>query len=280
MRALWTGSLGFGLVNIPVRLFGATQSNSFDLDMLHAKDKSPIRYAKICQHEDREVESDEIVKGYEYAKGDYVVIDEEDLERAHAEKSDTIDITGFVDTDEVDPIYFEKPYYLEPAPGGEKAYVLLYEAMKRSGKFALARFVMRHREHIGVILPTVRESNIRLILNQIRFEDEIRKPGELAFPSVDDLHDISEREVDIAVSLIDQLSTAFNPSFLHDPYKEELEKIIEDKLAGKKPKPVKHEAPEPTNVSDLMTLLKASLNQGRSAPGSGGKRKRTSRRAS
>lgn len=268
MRTMWTGSISFGLVNIPVRLYSGTQSHSLEFDMLHKKDLSPIRYAKVCKEEGEEIPYDEIVKGYEYEKGEYVVLSEEDFKKADVKATKTIDILSFADLDEIDPVYFEKPYYLEPDKGGEKAYVLLREALKKANKAGITKFVLRNREHLGL----VKAEGDLLLLDQLRFADEIRDPSVLKVPGN---IDVSDKEIDLALSLINQLAAPFDPEAYHDDYKAALEQVIEEKAAGREP--VAHgEAPKPTKVKDLMSLLKASLEEreGGEKPDKGsGKRK-------
>jgi DNA end-binding protein Ku len=255
MRPLWTGSISFGLVNIPVRLFsGVNPREGIDLDMLHKEDHAPIRYARICRKDGEEVPWDDIVKGYEYREGDYIVLSKKELDSIDAKKTQTIDIQQFVDESDIDIRYFEKPYYLEVVKGGEKAYALLRAALQKSGKLALAKFVMHEREHIALIKPVGRA----LVLEQMRFATDLREPGELHLPTDKELTD---KEVDMALKLVKQETKPFIPEDLHDTYTEELEELIKDKTKGKKTKPVKRAAPEKTSAHDLMSALKASLKE-------------------
>lgn len=266
MRTLWSGSVSFGLVNIPVKLYSASQSHKLDLDMLHAKDMAPVRYARICRESGEEVPWDEIVKGYEYKKGDYVVLEKEDFEKADPGHMETIDILSFVSEDEVDPNYFEKPYYMEPAKGSEKVYVLLRETLKKTGKVGIARFVFRSREHLGCIRP----DNHMLVMNQMRFADELRSPEDLNIPE-----DVApgKQELEMATKLVERLSVPFEPEKYHDTYHEELERIIAEKAAGKEPVPAA--GPAKAEIRDLMEALKASLETGKE----GGPRKHARKRA-
>ena len=252
MRALWSGSISFGLVNIPVRLYsGVNPRQGIDLDMLHKDDHSPIRYARICRKDGEEVPWDDIVKGYEYREGDYVVLTQKDLEKLDSEKTETIDIQHFVDEDDVDIRYYEHPYYLEPTKGGSKAYALLRSALETSNKFALVRFVMREREHLGVIKPVGRA----LVLAQMRFPTDLREATDLVLP---DEHEVTKDEVNVALKLISQETKPFIPEDYEDTFTEELEDLIDAKVKGKKPQ--KHAEKHPdTNAKDLMTALKASL---------------------
>lgn len=251
MRALWSGALSFGLINIPIRVFTATEDHGLHFSMLHKKDLSPIRYARICTSDGKEVPYQDIVKGYEYQKGDYVVLLDEDFKRANVKKSKAIDIIDFVEEKEIDTILYEKPYYLEPGKGAEKAYLLLREALKKSKKVAVARFVLHNREHLGIIKP----HNELIILEQIRWESEIRKPDGIHLP---ESVQATTKEIQMALKLIEQLTTHFKPEDFHDTYTEELKEIIEQKAKGKKPRS-KGKEPKETASKDIMRLLKASL---------------------
>lgn len=253
MRAIWKGALSFGLVNIPVQVYVATEEHPLEFDMLHKKDLSPIRYARICKNEEKEVPYEDIVKGFEYEKGEYVVIDEADFALANARKTKTIDIQNFVLLDEVDPIYYERPYYLEPDKKAAKAYALLREALKKSKKIAIANFVFRNKEHIGVVRPY----GSLLVLNQLRYKTQVRSPKGLELPLETKF---APKEMDVALQLIDQLSSQFHIEKYKDTYTEELETVIAAKLKGKKVKG-KEKAPKITPSSDLMHLLKQSVEK-------------------
>ncbi len=253
MRAIWTGSVSFGLINIPVKMYSGSETRGgIDLHMLHKTDLSPIRYAKICRQDGKEVPYDEIVKGYEYQDGDYVIIDEKDFEKLNTKKLGTIDINQFAHETEIDVRYFDKPYYLEPTKGAEKPYALLREALTRSNKIAIAKFVLRQREHLAAIKPVGRT----LVLNQLRFPAELREPNQLNLPD-NSLAD--KKEVEMALKLVDQLTEPFIPEDYHDTYTEELENMIEAKVKGKQPKISKAKAPVKSDNKDLMAMLKASL---------------------
>lgn len=254
MRPIWTGSISFGLVNIPVRMFsGVHPQEGLDLDMLHKEDRGPIRYARICRKDGKEIAWNDIVKGYEYQDGDYVVLTEADFDKANPKKTQTIDIQQFVESPEIDIRYFDKPYYLEPIKGGEKAYALLRAALHKTNKLALARFVIHQKEHIGVVLPIGRA----LVLNQMRFPHDLREPADLKFPTE---KDTTDKEVEVAIKLIKQETKHFIPEDFHDTYTEELEEIIKAKTKGKKPAP-HSKAPHDTPAGDLMAALKASLSE-------------------
>jgi DNA end-binding protein Ku len=251
MRSIWSGAISFGLVNIPVKLYSAVNQHDVNLDMLSKKDMSPIRYARISKTTGKEVDYKDIVKGYEFEKGNYVVIDDKDFAKASPEKSKAIDIVDFVKETEIESVFYDKPYYLEPDKGAAKAYALLVKALEKSKKVAIARFMIRNRERIGALKVM---DNV-LVLNQLRYDEEVRKPEDLNIPKE---QKISPKEVEMALKLIDQLTEKFNPADFKDTYVETLKKIIEAKSKGKeiKAKPVKKET---TNVTDLMSVLKESL---------------------
>lgn len=231
---------------------GSSPREGIDLNMLHKDDHAPIRYARICRKDGEEIPWNDIVKGYEYRDGDYVVLTKKELKAIDAEKTQTIDIQQFVNEDDIDIRYFEKPYYLEVVKGGEKAYALLRGALEKSGKLALAKFVLHEREHIAAIKPVGRA----LVLNQMRFPTDLREPGELHFPTE---KDVSEKELEMALKLIKQETKPFIPEDYHDTYTDELEEMIKAKTKGKKPKPVSTKAPKETSATDIMSALKASL---------------------
>lgn len=250
MRSIWSGAIGFGLVNIPVKLFSAVQQSDLDLDMLDKKDHSNIRFKRVNEKTGKEVAWENIVRGYNL-DGQYVILSDEDFKKASPEKTKIIEIAEFVDEDKIDSIYFETPYYLEPQKAGVKAYGLLRDALKKTGKTGLASFVLRTKESLGLIKPI---DNI-LTLQKIRYEQEIRKPEGLEIPDSES----KPAELKMAIALIDQLSsTKFDISKYKDTYSDELMKLIEAKAKGKK-------IPVPTmrvvhsKSKDLMEQLKASL---------------------
>jgi len=225
-----------------------------DLDMLHKDDHAPIRYARICRKDGEEVPWNDIVKGYEYQDGDYIVLSKKEMDELDAKKTQTIDIQQFVNEHEIDIRYFEKPYYLEVEKGGEKAYALLRAALEESHKLALAKFVMHQHEHIAAIKPIGRA----LVLNQMRFPTDLREPADLHFPTGKDL---TKKEVEMALKLVKQETQPFVAEDLHDTYTEELEELIKEKVKGKKPRKTKSEPPKETSAGDLMDALKASLKE-------------------
>jgi len=253
MRPIWNGSISFGLVNIPVRMYSGTNPREgIDLDMLHKDDHAPIRYARICRADGAEIPWNDIVKGYEYQEGDYVVLTKKDMDSIDVEKTQTIDVVQFMEEADIDMRYFEKPYYLEPVKGGDKAYALLRAALDKSGKSALVKFVMHEREHAAVIKPVGRA----LVLEQIRFPTDLREPGEMRFPTD---KDITAKELEMALKIIKQETRPFIPEDLHDTYTEELEEMIKKKVKGEKPSKVATHKHEATSAKDLMAVLQASL---------------------
>jgi DNA end-binding protein Ku len=254
MRSIWSGSISFGLVNIPVKLGSAIESTKeLDFDMLSKKDMAPIRYARIDTETGKEVAWKDIVKGYQYAKGKYVVITDEDFAKASPEKSKTIDLIQFVKEEEIDPIYYDKPYYITPDKGASKSYQLLLKALEESGTVGLAEFMLRNRMHICVIKPY----NGVLLINQLRYDEEVRE-----VPEVTKSEKITQKEVQLAVKLIDQLTEKFDPAAFKDTYVAELKKVIKAKAAGKNIR-IADEPKKPTGtVKDLMEELKKSLEGG------------------
>jgi DNA end-binding protein Ku len=252
MRSIWSGAISFGLVNIPVKLGSAIEAgNELDFDMLSKKDLAPIRYARIDTKTDKEVPWKDIVKGYQYAKGKYVVVTDEDFASASPEKSRTIDIVQFVKEAEIDPIYYEKPYYLVPDKGASKSYHLLIKALEETKTVGLAEFMLRNRQHICAL--KVRDGV--LLLNQMRYHEEIREVPGVESPKADK---ITSKELQLAVKLIDQLTEEFKPEVFKDTYVNELKKVIKAKAAGKSihiAEPKKASA----TVKDLMEVLKQSL---------------------
>lgn len=252
MRAIWKGALSFGLVNIPIKLYSATEQKSVSLDMLDKNDFSRIRYKRVNEKTQKEVDYDDIVKGYKM-NDKYIVLGDEDFEKANAKKNRAVEVKEFVSESEIESIYYEKPYYLEPEPGGRKAYALLREALKKTGKVGISTFVLRNKENLAVIKPY----NNGLIINTIRFAEEIRSQKPLDLPEATE---VSENELEMAISLIGQYSKPFDISDYKDSYNEALIKIIEEKAAGKIPKTRKVEF-QPTKAEDLMAQLRASLEK-------------------
>lgn len=253
MHSLWTGSLSFGLISIPVTMYSASKSRALDFSMLHKEDLGQISFKRICKKHGEEVPYEEIVKGYEYEEDKFVVLDEKDFEAANAEQRDTIDIESFVLAEDIDAKYYEKPYYLEPGKGADKAYVLLREALAQDKRVAVARMVFRDKENLVVVKP---EGDL-LILNQLRFTDEIRDAKELRIPEKVNL---SRSEISMGVELIEKMHGKFDPKKYHDTYTEKLEKVIEAKARGKKFVPVAKKV-KAVETTDLIAQLRASLER-------------------
>ncbi|KGE15113.1 Ku protein [Sphingobacterium deserti] len=251
MRAIWTGAIGFGLVNIPIKIFSAIQTSQLDLDMLDRKDLSNIRFKRVNDKSGKEVPWDNIVKGY-FLKDKYVVLEEADFEDALPEKNKMINLQTFVKEKDIDSIYFDTPYYLEPQKGGEKAYSLLYKSLEKTGHVGLSTFVMRTTENLAIVRPR----DGMLLLNKLRFEEEIRDTGDLNLPN----SRISKGEMDMAVKLIKQNSSDFDISGYRNEYSKELLKIIKKKAQGKRATIRKINVDkENTKASELLAKLKASL---------------------
>ncbi len=250
MRPLWTGAIGFGLVNIPVKLFSATQGSELDLDMLDKKDYSNIRFMRVNEKTGKEVKWENIIKGY-MLNNKYVILDEKDFEKAAAVKTKTIEISDFVLQEEIDSMYYETPYYLVPDKSGARAYSLLREALQKTGKAGIASFVMRNKEALAIL----RVSGNVIILNKIRFQQEIRDIKELSLPAK---AAVKPGELKMAVALINQLSGKFNISKYKDTYTAQLLKFIKAKSKGTKTA-APHMKVVHNKTKDLMSQLKASL---------------------
>jgi len=260
MRSIWTGAIGFGLVNIPIKLYSATEESSLDLDMLDKKDHANIKFKRVNENTGKEVAWGNIVKGYKLDDR-YVVLTDEDFEKASPEKSKIIDIKEFVIETEVDGIYYETPYYLEPEKSGGKAYILLRDALTKTGKVAFGSFVLRNKESLCLIKPVDKV----LVLYKIRWGQEVRSTEDLSIPAGSS----KPAELKMAIQLIDQLSGPFDIENYKDTYSDELMKLIHAKAKGKKPaKPVMKVVHR--EGKDLLSQLKASLQ------GSGGKKKKAS----
>lgn len=250
MRSIWKGSVSFGLVNIPVKLYSATQQSSLDLDMVDRRDMGRVRFKRVNENTGQELTMENIGKAFRL-NGEYVLLDDEDFEAAAPEKSKIIEVNHFIKEEEVDSIYFENSYYVEPDKGGEKAYALLREALSKSGKVGLAQFVMRTAATLSVLKP-MKEV---LVLSKIRFAEEIRSTEELKLPA---RNVIKQDELKMAVALIDQYTAPFNIEAFRDEYAAALKKVIEEKASGKKGK-IRKLKVTPTRTDNLMEQLKASL---------------------
>jgi DNA end-binding protein Ku len=254
MHPIWSGTISFGLVNIPVKLVSAVQSEELDFDMLSKKDLAPIKYARIDTKTGKEVPWKEIVKGYQYTKGKYIVVEAEDFERASPEKSKAIDIIQFVKEEEIDPIYYEKPYYVVPGKGAEKSYTLLLKALEETNSVGISEFMLRNRQHVCALKPY----NDVLLLNQMRYQEEVRELPEIAALKKGN---ITDKELGLAIKLVEQLSEKFNPAAFKDTYITELKKVIKAKAAGKQIRIAEPAKESTATVKDLMEVLKQSLTK-------------------
>jgi DNA end-binding protein Ku len=261
-RAIWKGSISFGLVNIPIALYPATKKEDLRFRLLRKSDLSPVNYKRVAEKDGKEVPWDQIVKGYEYDKGKYVVLKEEDFERVDLEATQTVDIQDFVDLDEIDPMFFYKPYYLEPQKGGDKAYVLLRESLEQKKKVGIAKVVIKTRQYLAGVKP----EDGALVLELMHFADELVETSKLQIPKKSE---VGKREMHMANALVESMSSKWNPEKYKDDYREALMEVIEEKVeaGGKEIEEKPKKAPKPTKVIDLVKVLQQSLDQ------TGGKKK-------
>lgn len=275
-RAFWKGAISFGLVYVPVELYSATHSATIDLDYLDRRDFAPVGYQRYNKKTGKLVEWKDIVRGYQYKKGQYVALSDEDFRRANTKASQTIEITSFTEASNITPAYYETPYYVTPQKGGEKVYSLLREALKRSGKVAIANVVVRTRQHLAVVHP---EANL-LMLNTLRFADEIRTPEQMGVaPPSSKSAGLAARELSLAEKLIEGMTESWDPGRYHDTYREDLMARIKEKVRNQEThtltEPAKAEKPKKAEVIDLMAVLRQSLEKGnRTAPAKGSARGR------
>jgi DNA end-binding protein Ku len=265
-RALWKGSISFGLVNIPVELHTAVRDSRPRFRMLHARDKSPVKFQRVCAREGKPVAWEELVKGYEYEKGRFVVLTKEDFQMAALEKSRTVDIRNFVDPSEIDDRFFETSYYLTPGKGGEKAYALLREAIRETGRVGIATIVLRDAQHLAA-LEVIKDA---MVLTMMRYAEELVDVKEYKFPKATE---IRKPELQMARTLVENLADDWDPSQYTDEYRQNLMKIIKAKLKGKEPDLEVEVEPQSAEVVDLMERLRQSLQ------GTGGTRKQAKTRA-
>src|SRR5213593_934779 len=254
MRAIWKGNISFALVSIPISVFSATRRNELSFHYLHKKDMSLVSYKRFCDQEDVEVPWEEITRGYEYEKGQYVKITDEDLDKADIELTKTIQILEFVDEAEIDPLYFDKPYYLEPQKGGEHAYALMRDALAQSKRVGIAKVVLKSREHLAALKPI----GDMISLQTMRFAHEIVDAGSLNLPKK---AEIPKKEMDLANTLIDSMSDKFDPTKYKDEYYEKVMEVIQMKVQGVAPQVPAGTVKPPTKVIDLMEVLKQSLKE-------------------
>ena len=257
-RAIWKGSIAFGLVSIPVELHTAVRDHRPKFRMLHAKDKAPVRYERVCQREGKPVAWEDLVKGYEYEKGQYVILTKEDLKAVALNKDRAIEIMDFVKSDEIDDRYFETPYYLTPQKGSHHAYALLRDALKESGSVGIAKIIIREAQH----LSAVEVIDNALVLTMLRYADELVDTSQLEFPGGEK---VRKGELDMAKMLIENLASEWDPSKYTDEYRENLMKLIKARIKGEKPKLPAAEAPPEGKVVDLMERLRKSLEASQGA---------------
>lgn len=256
MHTIWKGSISFGLVNIPIKLHTATEDKDIKLRNLHKKCHSPVKYEKVCPVCDVEISNEDIVRAYEYAKGKFVVLEDEELEGLKKENEEkAVEILDFVKMDTIDPLYYNRSYFMSPNEGGSKAYSLLRKALEESGKVGLAKIIIRSKEQMAVI----RVYENTLVMETIHFPDEVRSAGDV--PNVPAEDNITKKELDTAILLIDQLTTEFEPSKYTDDYRVALLELIESKRTGKEVvTPTAANEPK-SNVTDLMAALQASIDR-------------------
>jgi DNA end-binding protein Ku len=256
MHTMWKGSISFGLVNIPIKLHAATEDKDVSLRTLHKECHSPIKYEKVCPVCEKEVGKDDIVRAFEYTKGKFVVIEEEELEQLKKVNEDrAVEIIDFVKIEEIDPIYFNKSYYMSPNEGGVKAYSLLRAALQDSKKVGLAKIIIRAKEQMAVI----RVVENTLLMETIHYPDEVRSVADV--PNIPTGENVSDKELATAIMLIDQLTTEFEPGKYNDDYRTALLELIESKKSGKTITPKEREPAAASNVTDLMAALQASIDK-------------------
>ena len=262
-RSLWKGAISFGLVHIPVEMYPAVQNHTLDLTMLDRRDFSPVGFKRYNKNNQKEVSWDDIVKGYEYASGEYVVLSEEDLRRANPEATGTIDILAFVDAEQVPLLFYEQPYYLAPGKGGDKVYALLRETLRKAGKIGIARVVIRVKQHLAALVCV----GDTIVLNTLRYADEIRATDELKIPTASaKTAQVSDKELKMAMALVEGMSEEWHPEEYHDTYREDVLALVEKKVEANETKtitmPGKEKAAATSgNVIDLVALLQQSIGK-------------------
>ncbi|HEX5928672.1 MAG TPA: Ku protein [Solirubrobacterales bacterium] len=266
-RAIWSGSISFGLLNVPVKLYSAVARRNIALREIRESDSARIKHRRVAEGTDEEVPYESIVKAYEITPGRYVPLSKDEMSALAPEKTRAIEVKDFVDLEEIDPIYFDSPYYLGPADGAEKAYSLLARAMEASGKVAVARFVFRNKEHLAAL----RANDGVLTLTTMRFADEVVPAGEMEDLVPEKAPKVEKKEQEMAEQLIASLSTEFDPSAYRDEYREQLMSLIERKAEGKEIVASEAEAPKATRAPDLMAALEESIAAARGKDGGGKK---------
>src|SRR6478609_4247910 len=263
-RELWKGAIQFGLVHIPVSLFPAEQRDELSFSMLDRRDLQPVGYKRFNKTTGDEVPYEQIVKGYEYDEGHYVTLEKEDFQRANVEATQTVDILGFIERDQLPSFFFESPYYLAPGKHGDKGYALLREVLVRTGRVGIASVVIRTRAHLAALYAV---ENM-LVLNTLRYANELRDPTELKVPEDLKAAKVTPREIDMAERLVEDMEMDWDPAKYHDTYRDDLMKMIEEKAHGKvKPEPKAKRAPREAEVIDFASLLEKSLGAKRKAAG-------------
>lgn len=253
MRAIWKGSISFGLVNIPIALYPATRTEDLKFRLLRDKDHSPVNYKRVAEKDGKEVPWSNIVKGYEYEKGKFIVLKDEDFKRVDVEATQTVDILSFVEVSQVNPVFFHKPYYMEPQKGADKAYVLLRDALRNSGRIGIAKVVIKTRQHLAAVKP----QDEGLMLELMHYAAELRDLEDFKQPKESRP---SKKELDMANSLIESMSVEWDPESYEDEYRDALEEMIEDKIThGDKVAPKAKAKKRPSNVIDLVAVLEESL---------------------
>jgi len=283
-RVIWKGSVSFGLVHVPVALYSAEQRSETHLSMLDRRDLAPVGYKRVNKATGEEVPWEEVVKGYEYDKGQYVVLEDEDLERANVKATQTVEITAFTDLESIPFMYFDKPYFLEPINKGEKVYALLRESLQRTGKAGIAKVVLRSRQYLAALVPQGR----MLVLELLRYQHELRDPAQFSVPGEDiDALGIRPKELEMAERLIADMTEVWDPSQYRDEYRDDLLALIEEKAATGQiqGRAAETEVPRGAEVIDLMSLLKRSVEDKEKAGGGraareGGKKKPKKKAAS
>lgn len=274
MRPTWKGSISFGLVYIPISVYPATREEKLSFRQLRKTDHSPIRYKKVAEADMKEVPADQIVKGFEYERGHYIILSDDDFEKVRIESTHSIDITDFVDLDQVDPKFFYKPYFLEAQKGGEKAYALLHKALSGTGKIGIAKVVIANREYLAAVKP----DGLFLVLELMHFASEVLTPEELNRPKID----LNEKELKMAHALIESMSSDWQPDKYRDEYRDAVMEMIEQKAKNKQLPAAPAPAARTTNVVDLVKVLQESINRSqsvrvkRSGNGAGARRRSTS----
>jgi DNA end-binding protein Ku len=255
MRPIWRGAISFGLVNIPIGLYPATRREELKFRFLRASDLSPVNYKRVAEADGKEVPWDQIVKGYEHEKGKFIALKEEDFKRADIEATETVDIINFVEMEEVDPLLFYKPYYMEVGRGGDKAYVLLREALAKNSKIGIAKVVIRARQHLAAIKPQKKG----LMLELMRFPEELVDISEFKAPRETR---VSKQELEMASKLVQSMTSPWKPEQYQDEYRRALERVIEEKIQHpEKPLPAKPRKQPPSNIIDLVSVLEKSIQE-------------------